>query len=586
MKLNRFPDFSSNELAIDLETTELDPFIGKVLSVIINDKEDTWIFLDFWLEVHVQKLKNVLEDAAIVKIGHNLKFDYAWMKHHFNIEMQNMHDTFLVEKVVATDSSLPMSLDELIVRYEGELVSKDTRTTFIDHPGFADKPITNSQLEYMSNDVKYLHSIQKKQLVQVEKSDLQKVVKLEHDLLPAITSLELSGITLDVGLWHNQLEEFNERLEQLDKTMREIIKDDFVLHVPAKKKKQPIIKEISCENINLKSPQQLKQLFKERFNTEVESTAVATLQELSLRDGESKDFSSWLLEHRKFAKRIGFDYDKFVNPVTGRVHPSYHQLGARTGRFSCSKPNMQQVPRPHKGEPNMRHIWVADNKDYVIIRADYSQQEPRVMAQLCGDPAMIKACNEQDVYIEFGKHIFGKVIEKGSVERHIAKTFVLATGYGAGANKLSLVSGKTPKECYNIKNTIQKAFPVMAQYGKKMHGFSSIYGYVTTALGRKRYVSNYMESVNTPVQGTSADMFKLALLYVHNKLTELKKDGKIDLNTRVWNLVHDEIEVHCHKDEVDFILPLVVNLMEKAGKELCPDVLHIAEAEFDYRWDK
>lgn len=578
------PKFSP--MAIDIETSGLDPYQDRLLSVAVSNGEEVWVQLDFF---GFAGIKELLEDETILKIAHNAKFEHGWFKHCLHADTVNWYDTFLADKVITEDDTLPMSLDELVGRYGHGLMTKETRGTFEDHPGFAVRPITNDQLLYMARDVLFLDDICHQQSVYVDNKNLQRTLDLEHSIIPAVAELELNGVSLDIDLWFKQVAEFEKLSQRADQQMRQLIGKGYVLHVPAKKKGEDIIKDIPEEDINLNSPAQLKELFNSRFAQDTDTTNAAYLEETTHHDSpQLAEFATLLLNHRGYKKRLGYAYEQFINPVTGRVHPSYHQMGARTGRFSCSKPNLQQVPRPVKGEPNMRHIWIADSEDFVIIRADYSQQEPRVMAQLCGDPAMIDACNKEDVYLEFGKHIFGHEIQKGSEERHTAKTFVLAVGYGAGADKLASASGKDRQTCLAIKNTIRNTFPIMAQYGDKMYKTLVQYGYVETAIGRRRYIPNHMYTiaVNTPVQGTAADMFKLSLAKVHNALTELKKCGKINSSTRVWNLVHDEIEVHCHKDEVDFVLPIVKELMEEAGREICPDVLHVAEAEYGYRWDK
>ena len=572
-ELPQFKDW----VAIDIETSGLDPRLDQLWSVALSDGEDVWIYTS-----NFERIKPLLLDPEVTKVAHNMLFEYTWMMHYIGVEIQGLYDTLLVEKIISEDDGLPMSLDEVIGRYCGVFLTKDVRKTFETHQ--AGKPFTNEQIEYMCNDVLYLGNIVDQQIVEVNKKNLQRTVELELDVLVAVAHLEYNGLAFDNDLWQTQVGTMQVMLLELETNMRELIGKDFVLEVPAKKKGEGYIKEIPCADININSPTQLKPLFEQRFGIKTGTTNAAFLEECS----EQNEFAKALLEHRKWSKRLGFDYNKFVHPVTGKVHPSYHQLGARTGRFSCSNPNLQQVPRPDKTGPNLRHVWVADSEDYVIIRADYSQQEPRVFADLCGDPAMIEACNKEDVYIEFGKHIYGREIEKGSDERYVAKQFVLATGYGAGVTRLMGASGRDEDYCITTKEIIQNTFPVMAEYAQKMYRQATMYKYVTTAIGRRRYFSvpKYTEAVNTPVQGTAADMFKLALVKVHRGLTELKNSGKIDPKTRVWNLVHDEIEVHCHKDEVDFVLPLVKQWMEEAGREICPKVLHVAEADYSYRWDK
>lgn len=572
-------------VGIDIETSGLDPYQDRLLSIQIYDGADVYILLDFY---GFEGIKELLEDEDIIKIAHNAKFEHQWLLHHLKARGTNWYDTQLADRVILTDPTESVALDECLARYGIALLKKDTRKTFEDHPGFAIKPVTNEQLAYMRDDVLYLIELHNQQTFYAAKYNLLRTVDLENSCVPAVSELEYNGICMDVDLWYQIVDQLNTILENSEKTAKSIL-SNFVAKVPSKKNKQDIIREIPADEINLNSPAQLKIVLKDRFGIDTDTTNKDFLQSLvnDYPDTEGAKFCEQILDRRFVVKQIGYAYHEYINPVTGRIHPDYWQLGARTGRFSCSNPNMQQVLRPSKDKPNVRHIFTADTPDHVIIRVDWAQQEVRIMAQMCQDPDMIAACNKEDVYIEFGKHIFGFDIQKGSEERHISKTFVLAVGYGAGVQRLTEASGKDAQTCSNIKTMIQSKFPIMAEYGKNMYGFYQRYGYVQTAIGRRRYIDDrFTEAVNTPIQGTAADMFKMALVIVHKGLTELKKCGKIEDSTRVWNLVHDEIEVHCHKDEVDFLLPLVKEWMEEAGRSICPDVLHIAEAEYGYRWDK
>lgn len=599
MKINfdtvpaRWPDV----VAVDLETTGLDPHQHHLLSCAVYGADQVWLFLH---TKGFMKLKPMLEDPDILKLFQNAKFDLKWFLKR-GIEVQNIYDTMLADQVIESGRGLPMDLASIAARRVGTYLPKAVRMTFIDHPGFDKQPLTDEQAEYIVNDVTFLNQIREEQLRLISKSHLERVVDAEFAVVPALVELELAGLRLDAPLWFEQLNWFQLEVGRLDGVMRELI-GDFVLEVPGKKKGEDIIKEIPAAEINFNSPAQLKTLLAARFGMEMDSTSKILLAEaLDVIDrgedlptdlsSDAAEFVRLHLDRKKWMKMIGFDYDRFINPLTERVHPNFHQMGARTGRFSCTDPNMQQVPKPSGDGPNMRRLWRADDDDHVIIRADYSQQEPRIMAHMSGDPAMIRACNTEDVYLEFAYEMYGRRVDKKAPERQYAKTFVLAVGYGAGSLKLHKASGLPQDECERIKRLIQGKFPVMADYGNKQFAFLQTYGYVTTALGRKRYVDEkgkriYTEAVNTPIQGTGADMFKLALANIHSSLTTERHCGNIDKQTRVWNLVHDEIEVHCHKDEVDRVTEIVKAGMERAGNELCPTVRHIAEANYDMRWDK
>lgn len=579
---------------IDIETTDLSEHSGKLLSVALSDGKDVWIYLDYY---GFESVKPILENGSIRKIAHNASFESRWFLKYLNAVMYPVWDTMLVEHQFYLGKfkrvmDAPVALDAVVAKYFGIFMDKYTREEFQDHPGFAILPPTEKQIEYMANDVLYLPKLHELQIEQLSELGLLEIAKLENACVPATAELEHYGKVLDVALWAEQLEQFDMLLEKYDAQMRKAI-GNFSFEIPAVKDKIPYTKEVAVEDINFRSYPHKIGIFTQRFNIATK-TSDANFVEAQLaktpKGTEYHNFLYALSEYNKWNKRKGFDYAKFIHPNTGRVHASYHQTGTVTARYSCSKPNLQQCPRPtSKDEPNMRNIWVADNENYVIIRIDYSQQEPRIFAYMSKDEAMIKACNEKDVYIAYGRHLYGKEIEKGSEERFIVKTFVLATNYGSGDETLAAQSGKSVKECAKVKQMIKQAFPIAAKFGKKANSMAQMYGFVTSAWGRRRYFEGkvpYTEAVNSPIQATGADMFKLALAKIWKSLTELKKTGKLDSNTRVWHVLHDEIEVMCHKDEVDIVLPLIKTLMEEAGNEMCPGVLHVAEAEVGYRWDK
>lgn len=587
---NKIPDTWPSILACDVETTGLDPLVDNLLSVAFSDGTDVWIFLHFH---GLSQLIPVLNDSSVQKVFHNAKFDMKWLRYKLGIETKNVYDTYLAENVLYSGKGLPVGLIDLLARYKGILIEKDTREGFINHPGFDVRPITRQQISYIEQDVLHLLHIRAEQMKKVEQDALGRALNIEFEVLPAIVALELGGISFDGVLWEEQRAHFEFEIYKAEGLLRELV-GNFVLQVQRTRKGEPFLEEIEPQNINYNSPSQLKELFKQRFDVELESTRAELLDDMAegrfLVNEEAQRAARIILDIRKWGKRLGFNYPQFVHPLTGKIHPEFHQMGARTGRFSCSNPNMQQVPRPQAEEPNMRHLFTADSEDFVIIRADYKQQEPRVMAQLSGDPALIRACNTEDVYLGIGNAMYGYEIEPHSEERQIAKMFVLAVGYGAGVDKLSAASGKSTTVCTELRDRIRQRFPVMVQYASKMDRLLQQYGYVTTASGRRRYFPNkersFTQAVNTPVQGTAADMFKLSLARIHQFLTNDIRCGKIHTASRVFLAVHDEIEVHCHKDNTDYIVENVARIMESTGKELCPAVQHIAEIEVGYRWDK
>lgn len=588
--VNQTPDKWPSLLACDLETTGLDPHSDKILSVALSDGEDTWIFLHF--SPVFAGLGSLFMDSGIEFVFHNAKFDIKFLKRRFGAEFPRVFDTFLAEQVIHAGENLPASLDQVLARNLGVIMDKGTRAEFIEHPGFVKRPVTPTQLSYMKEDVIHLLPLREKQLEKVKEAGLERALQLEFDVVEATAALELGGVRLDVDKWFEQVAWFEEQKSLALENMRTLLGEDFSVVVPGKKAGKHIDKRIELDDINFASPIQLLSVLRQ-FGITVNDTRDSTLQELAKAKGTAAELTRHLLNFRKWNKRVGFSYDEHVNKATGKIHPDYHQLGARTGRFSCSNPNLQQVPRPghDKEEPNMRHLWTADTPDYVLIRADYSQQEARVMADTSGDEAMIDACNNEDVYLAAARKMYGNHIEKGSEERQLMKVFFLSSLYGVGVAHLHEVSGLPMKDCDRIRSAIKSQFSGAAYFAKKMERHLATYGWVQTASGRRRYFPDratrtYMAAVNTPIQGTAVDMFKLAMARIHRHLTNAIKEGKIDSNTRIIMLVHDELVVHARKDEAEEIAEIVKTLMEEAGSELCPRVRHIAEVDWAYTWDK
>ena len=558
---------------------------------------------DYFIYLHTHgfsKIKDVLEDVNILKVLQNAKFDMKMLRQQKDIEVRNIYDTMLADAVIYMGLHFPMDLASIVARHIGELLNKDEVVSFVEHPGFNKQPLTEAQIEYMCKDVQYLLEVREKQLELISTRKLGKVIALEFEIIPAVIELELGGLSLDVPMWFEMVEYFTKSIAETEQTIKDIVGRDYILQVPAVKKGEPITKEISCEDINLGSSQQMTALFNNRFNVDVqainEKVLTAYLEKHVDEESEGITVIHHLLRKKKYSKRLTYNYQDYVHPLTGKIHPNFHQVstfnndkneGTVTGRLSCSNPNVQQVPRPEPNEPNMRRLWRGDTDDYVIVCADYAQQEPRIMAHLSRDEKLLKACNEIDVYIACGELAYGETIDKQDPRRHIMKTCMLASFYGAGPATMHINSGLPEDECTEIRDFIQNKFPTAAAFGNKMRNFDKIYKFVPTALGRRRYGElSYMEAVNMPVQGTAADMFKMALARINKVLTEEKKCGMLDINTRVWNLVHDEIEIHAHITQVEHVADIVKTQMEGAAHDICPDVLHCASVSWDYRWDK
>lgn len=619
------PEFSEC-VALDLETTGLCPHQNTILSVALFDGQDTYILLR-----NFERLIPLLTNPGVVKVGHNLDFDLRFLKKNLHVDIVNVFCTFICEKLLTMGLETPCALYDVAARRCGVILNKETREGFIDHPGWDSQPITNEQITYMQEDVLYLLQIREQQLKEISKVQLGRTLKLELEVLPIIVQMKLDGLKLDVPLWEEYAKQIETQVQTIKSQMVSHLGPEFKLFVPRTKKGVPIQEEIPVEKINFGSSQQMLQLLNSFELTTSQEEEIIPEEDLAVlvvrRDNEPQlpskkkrkkrkvvhkfastgepalnaylevgtndravEFIKLLLDYRNWVKMSGWNYPEYINPVTGSVHPEWRQLGPETGRMACANPNLQNVPRPHEGQPNLRKLWIPDDEDHVIILADYAQQEPKVLAQHCQDTAMLEACNSDDVYISFAKYMYGREVDKKSEERQIAKQFVLAVGYGAGATKLHSTSKLPFEECERIRNIIRTTFPGMVSWAQQQYRQVMTYGYCTTALGRRRYFPpnrrKFTEAVNTSIQGTAADMLKLSLVKINNLLTREKLSGKIGFSNRLWMAVHDEVEIHVHKSVAEQLFPYVLAEMKEAGEYLCPDVFWIAEGKILPTWNK
>lgn len=304
--------------------------------------------------------------------------------------------------------------------------------------------------------------------------------------------------------------------------------------------------------------------------------------------------SNLIREYRKFEKQLssfGESFLKLVKKNTSRVHPNFNQVGADTGRFSCNNPNLQQIPSSEE----YRKCFSAP-KGRKIVTCDYSQQELRVLASLSGDPKFIKFYEEGvDLHSATASMMFNIPIEKVDKEKHrkVAKTINFGLAYGQGPGKLGQTIG-TDKE--GAQKMIKKYFSQFSFIGSWLENAAKSaakVGYSVTLLGRKRYYklpkqfdTDFSEKIasigrrgkNSPIQGSSADMIKLALVKIHKELKEKKLDAFL------INIVHDEIVVEASKKDAKQAAQIVESCMIEAGKEIAPNVPILAEGGVSDYW--
>lgn len=554
-------------LYLDIETDNsngvgLDVFSSKIVTIqILLPSGKTIILKDPKSLDHV---KTLLENNLV--IGHNLKFDAKFLKYHFGVTLYHVYDTYLAEIVLSgglyAGKRGVTGLSDLVLRYCGQKMSKEEQQGF--RYGV---PLTPEQKRYAADDLIYLPEIFKQQQAKIKLLDLEDVINTEMKTLPAIVWLEMSGINVD-------LERLNEIQTEID--------------ARRSKAEWSLYELLGNSEINLNSPQQLKKELN-RLGIPVESTRAEELAKFN------HPIIKKLKEYKEAEKLLNTFVGKlpnFINERTGRIHADFFQIGAKSGRLSCTKPNLQQ--QPSRTLPEWRTIFKASpgNK---IITADYSQIELRILAQVSQDEEYIQAYNQgADLHTLTASKIFHKpIIEVDKKDRSVAKTVNFGIAYGMwiyGLQKKLQAAGieVTEDEAECIINGFYEAYPSVSRYLRDIstQGLTNLE--LRNGTGRlmkfekpendkgKRSVKR--ESKNLPIQSLCADMVKIAM---GNLFLKLEPMGVKFINT-----VHDELVFECTDAQAEEVKYIVKAEMEKAGSLFLTDLPCVAEVTVSDTWKK
>lgn len=314
---------------------------------------------------------------------------------------------------------------------------------------------------------------------------------------------------------------------------------------------------------------------------------------IAIHDDDAADYFETIMDWRKWTKLRGWGYDKYVNPVSELIHPDWNQVLPRSGRLSCGEPNLQNVDSGRdEDKPNMRKLFPA-REGYALAVADFGQQEPRILAQYSGDKRLIEAANTSDIYLGMARAIYARDdIVKGDIERHLSKTVTLALSYGAGAPNVAKTAGVPLSDAERAYNKFKETYSTAVRWGDRQIFKAKRLGYVETMMGRKLWFqeldkihnknlpfTHYARVArNMPIQGTGADMIKLAMLRIDNELEERGFDAWIRQQ------VHDELVIEFRLGLGDDVKELVHRHMTEVMNEMCPDVLAIVDISIGKGW--
>ncbi len=577
----------AGEFTFDTETTSLNYMQAKVVGISFAIQPGKAAYVPFGHDYAgapdqldeqtvLGLIKPLLEDETIKKIGQNLKYDAHVLKNH-GINMQGIaDDTMLMSYVL--DSTKRHNMDDMALRFLGK-----TTIHFEDVAGKGAKQLTFNQVDldqagpYAAEDADITLQLDEKLHTELEQEPaLWSVYKqIELPLLSVLLGIERNGVKVDTAMLVQQSAELAKRMVEVEKQAY----------------------EVAGESFNLASPKQIQQIFFEKLALPVvrktpkgqPSTAEDVLQVLA----EDYELPRLILEHRSLSKLKSTYTDKLplqVNPQTGRVHTSYNQTVAATGRLSSSEPNLQNIPVRTEEGRRIRQAFIAE-PGYKLLAADYSQVELRIMAHLSGDKNLLKAFAEGvDVHQATAAEVFGVALDEvEKQQRRAAKAINFGLIYGMSAFGLAKQLKIGRLEAQDFINVYFARYPGVKSYMDKTREQAHKKGYVETVFGRRLYLPEinarngqrrqYAErtAINAPMQGTAADIIKRAMIAVDKAL----QAGNID--ARVVMQVHDELVVEVAEKQVDALADLLRIEMESAAELRVPLQVDIG---FGDNWDE
>lgn len=565
-------------LGIDTETTGLDPYASELLLLQISTLDKVYI-VDCKRLVPLA-LKSVLENPGIRKIAQNAKFEYEMLRQQMGITINSLFDTMLAERLLTAGIGREISLKQIANKYIGAVLDKSVRESFHKLAGNGDSYLAPEQLHYAARDAFIMIPIWQRQAPDLKKGVLEQVAELEFHCIPAVGDMELAGVKIDVDRWRAIIADV---LVQRDRAQAELSE----MLAPASMQATMF----GVPSINLNSSTQLMEAFA-KLGVNLPDTMEATLSKFD-HPAVAK-----LLEYRGHEKTLsafGENVLGLINPRTGRVHPDFNQYGADTGRFSCTRPNVQQIP----ATSDFRKCFIAD-EGYKLVTCDYSQAELRILAELSGDEGFVTAFRSgQDLHTLTASQMFGVSLDQvQKSQRSAAKAINFGLAYGMGPGGLAPRLGVSLDEAKELIARYFKAYPGVQKWLDKAAKDAVRLGYSVTTLGRKRFYNLPDESLkrlnedeyrkqiasierqgkNSPIQGSNADMTKLALIGLR---TALK-----DWDARTVNTVHDEIVVEVRIDQAEEVMHIVEHEMVVAGEAILKTVPVVAEANLADYWSK
>lgn len=553
-----------NEICFDTETTNIDANLATLvgMSFSVTPGEAYYVPCPENREECIKllsKFSSLFADTSKTWIGQNIKYDLLLLKWYDTTLAGNIFDTMLAHYVIEPDGK--RSMDVLSAKYLGyepvhieELIGKKGKN----QGNMRDVELEKIK-EYAGEDADI--TLQLKHLFEpkMKSSDVEKVFEeVENPLVKVLVDMEFEGIKVDEHFLNNYSKE---------------------LEVEEKKAEEQVYEQAGVR-FNLASPKQLGEVLFEKLKLDPKAKKTKTGQYATGEDILTKlavqhKICDDILTYRELAKLKSTYVDTLpllINPKTGRVHTSYAQAVAVTGRLSSNNPNLQNIPiRTDKGR-EIRKAFIPRDENHVLVSADYSQIELRIVAAISGDENMCEAFKTgKDIHTATAAKVFNVDEKEVTKEmRYKAKSVNFGIIYGQGAFGLSENLGISRTEAKEIIDNYKKQFPNIQKYMDDTIAFAKANGYVQTLMGRKRWLKDITSSnftvrgfaernaINSPIQGTAADMIKLAMINIHEAFKKKNFKSKMLLQ------VHDELVFDVLKSELELVKPVILECMQNA----------------------
>lgn len=557
----------------DSETTSLKAREAELVAITISLAPGSAYLLHFpenapHLEEWLEMLKEVFASEEIVKVGQNLKYDMLVLKNYGVEVSMPLFDTMLAHYVINPDRKHNMdSMAQEILNYEAISI-----TTLIGKKGKNQGTMRDVSVEelldYACEDADITLALKEKLEPELDATQVREVLeKVEHPLIPVLTDMEHIGVRIN----EDHLQEFSKELEvEMDRVEKEIYK-------------------LAGMKFNINSPRQLGEIIFEKLNLakgkKTKTGQYSTREEELVKLADSHDLPAAVLHYRKMGKLKSTYVDalpELVYDKTGRIHSTFSQAVTATGRLSSQDPNLQNIPIRTEMGREIRKAFIP-TEGYTLLAADYSQVELRVMAALSQDPGMMEAFQQgQDIHRATAARVFGVPFDEVDGDmRAKAKMVNFGIIYGISAFGLAQRLKIKRGEASDIIDAYFEKYPKVKSYMDESIDKARELGYAETIMGRRRYLpainsGNRTEkgfaernAINTPVQGSAADLIKLAMIEIHK---EIKARG---LKSRLLMQVHDELVFEAHDSEIEELSALVKDKMENAYPFNVPMVVEI-----------